>query len=148
MERLVEILVYFATELSKKKQIDELDVKFLLNKGYTKSEISIALSWIFERLDDGKSTLFHNIQSEGKSFRYLHEAERDLFTVDGWQELTQLYYLGLISLELLELFIDRAMMMGLRNINSEQVKKFVGNLLFDTTGGDSFYGLARDEIIN
>ncbi|MEJ5286759.1 MAG: hypothetical protein CH6_0169 [Candidatus Kapaibacterium sp.] len=148
MERLVEILIYFATELSKKRQIDELDVKFLLNKGYSKSEISIALSWIFERLEDGKSTLFQNMQSEGKSFRYLHEAERDLFTPDGWQELTQLYSLGLLSLELLELFIDRAMMMGLRNIDSEQVKKFVGNLLFNSAGNDGFYGLARDEIIN
>lgn len=148
MERLVEILIYFASELSRKKQIDEFDVKFLLNKGYTKSEVSIALSWIFERLEDGKSTLFQNMHSEAKSFRYLHEAERDLFTPDGWQEITHLYSLGLLSLEMMELFIDRAMMMGLRNINSEQVKKFVGNLLFDNPGGDNFYGFARDEIIN
>lgn len=148
MERLVEILIYFAMELSKKKQIDEMDVKFLLNKGYTKSEISVALSWIFERLGDGKSTIFQNMQSEGKSYRYLHEAERDLFTLDGWQELSRLYSLGLLSLDLMELFIDRAMMMGLRNINSEMVKKFVGTLLFDTPSGESFYGLARDELIN
>lgn len=148
MERLIDILVYFATELTKKKQIDELDVKYLLNKGYSKSEISLALSWIFERLEDGKSTLFQNLQSAGKSFRYLHEAERDLFTPDGWQELSQLYILGLIPLDLFELFIDRAMMIGLRNINSEQVKRFVGSLLFDPSGGDGFLGLTRDELIN
>ncbi|MCX7908660.1 MAG: DUF494 domain-containing protein [Ignavibacteria bacterium] len=148
MERLIEILVYFATELTKKKQIDELDVKYLMNKGYSKSEISIALSWIFERLEDGKSTLFQNIQSGGKSFRYLHEAEKDLFTPDGWQELTQLYSLGLLPLDLMELFIDRAMMMGLRNINSTQVKKFIGGLLFDSSGSDGYYGIARDELIN
>jgi len=148
MERLVEILIYFATELSRKKQIDEMDVKLLLTQGYSKSEIYFALSWIFEKLEDGKSVLAQNMQLEGRSYRFLHEAERDLFTPDGWMEVQQLYSLGLLNLELLELFIDRAMMMGLRNIDSEQVKKFVGNLLFNQSGNEGFYGLARDELIN
>ncbi len=148
MERLVEILIYFATELMKKKEIDELDVKHLLSKGYSKSEISVALSWIFERLAREKSEVFQNLPSEKKSFRYLHEAERDLFTPDGWQELTQLYLLGLLPLDLMELFIDRAMMMGLRNIDSTLVKKFIANLLFDSSSYDGFYGTIRDDLIN
>lgn len=148
MERLVEILIYFATELMKKSEIDELDVKHLLNKGYSKSEISIALSWIFERLVKEKSEVFQNLHPQNKSFRYLHEAERDLFTPDGWQELTQLYLLGLLPLDLMELFIDRAMMMGLRNIDAGLVKKFIANLLFDSSNYDGFYGSIRDDLIN
>lgn len=148
MERLVEILIYFATELLKKKEIDEMDVKHLLNEGYSKSEISIALSWIFERISKDKPEVFQNLHPENKSFRYLHEAERDLFTPDGWQELTQLYSLGLLPLDSMELFIDRAMMMGLRNIDAHLVKKFVANLLFDSTGYDGFYGSIDDDLIN
>ncbi|MCX7880234.1 MAG: DUF494 domain-containing protein [Ignavibacteria bacterium] len=146
MERLLEIIIYFANELSKKKQIDEFDIKLLLNKGYTKSEISVALSWIFEKLEEGKSTLFQNLTAENKSFRYLHISEKELFTREGWQELNNLYSLGIISLEILELFIDRAMMLGLRNIDDLQVKKFISSLLFGSSQG--FLGQSNNDIIN
>jgi len=147
MERIIEILIYIASELSKKKQIDEVDLKTLLNKGYSRSEISVALSWIVEKLEDGKSTLYQNLNSGNKSFRFLHEAERDLFTPDGWQELNQLYSFGILPLEIMETFIDRAMLIGLRNINAQQVRRFIAGLLFESNNLQNIFP-SNDDIIN
>lgn len=148
MERIIEILVYFATELSKKKQIEEIDVITLLNKGYSRTEISLALSWIVENLENGKSTLYQNLNSSKKSFRYLHEAEKHLFTPDGWQELNQLYNLGILSYEIMETFIDRAMLMGLKNINAQQVKKFIAGLIFEPNPNSNYFSPNSEDLIN
>ncbi len=148
MERLIEILVYIATELSKKKQIEEIDVITLLNKGYSRGEISLALSWIVENLENGKSTLYQNLNSNNKSFRYLHEAEKHLFSSDGWQELNQLYNLGILSYEIMETFIDRAMLMGLKNINAQQVKQFIAGLIFEPNSNFNYSSPNKDELIN
>jgi len=148
MERIIEILIFIASELTKKKQIDEVDLKMLLNKGYSRSEISVALSWIVEKLEDGKSTLFQNLHSGNKSFRYLHEAEKDLFSSDGWQELNQLYSLGILPLEVMETFIDRAMLIGLRNINAQQVRRFIAGLIFETNIHQNIFPPNNEDIIN
>ncbi len=148
MERIIEILVYIATELSKKKQIEEIDVITLLNKGYSRTEISLALSWIVENLENGKSTLYQNLNSSNKSFRYLHEAEKHLFTPDGWQELNQLYNLGILSYEIMETFIDRAMLMGLKNINAQQVKKFIAGLIFEPNPNSNYFSPNSEDLIN
>jgi len=52
MERLVDLLIYFVRELAKNKQIEVLDSKVLLDMGYSRSEISVVLSWILERLGE------------------------------------------------------------------------------------------------
>lgn len=148
MERIIEILVYIVTELSKKKQIEEIDVITLLNKGYSRTEISLALSWIVENLENGKSTLYQNLNSSNKSFRYLHEAEKHLFTPDGWQELNQLYNLGILSYEKMETFIDRAMLMGLKNINAQQVKKFIAGLIFEPNPNSNYFSPNSEDLIN
>lgn len=148
MERLVDLLIYFVNELSKHKQIEKLNIKVLLDKGYSRSEISLVLSWILERLGEGQKTLFKGFQSSASSRRYLHNAEKDLFTKEGWCELTQLYTLGIITLEQMEMFIDRAAMMGLRQINAEQVKKVVGSFLFENSGPINFVGFGNERSVN
>lgn len=148
MERLVDLLVYFVSELSRNKQIEELDIKVLLDMGYSRSEISVVLSWILERLGEEQKTLFKGLQTSTSSRRYLHDAEKDIFTKEGWDELTQLYTLGIITLAQMEMFIDRAAMMGLRRINAEQVKKVIGGFLFENSGFISFWALGNKGSVN
>lgn len=148
MERLVDLLIYFVNELSKNKQIEELDIKVLLDKGYSRSEISLVLSWILDKLSEEQKTLFKGFQSSALSRRYLHAAEKDIFTKEGWNELTQLYTLGIITLEQMEMFIDRAAMIGIRQINAEQVKKIIGSLLFENSSLISFLGFGNEGPVN
>ncbi len=148
MERLIDLLIYFVSELSENKQIEELNIKVLLDKGYSRSEISFVLSWILERLGEGRETLFKGFQSSSLSRRYLHDAEKDLFTAEGWRELTQLYTLGIITLEQMEMFIDRAAMMNLRQINAEQVKEVVGNFIFEKSGFLSLLNFGNKGTVN
>lgn len=148
MERLVDLLIYFVNELSKNKQIEELNIKMLLDRGYSRSEISFVLSWILERLGNEQESLFKGFKPSPLSRRYLHNAEKGLFTSEGWDELTQLYTLGIVTFEQMEMFIDRAAMMGLHQISAEQVKKAVGSLIFENSGFLGFLNLGNERFVN
>lgn len=51
-ERIMEILVFLLGELRAKKQIMEIDLGPLTNRGFSDTEISAAFTWLFERLGD------------------------------------------------------------------------------------------------
>lgn len=148
MERLVELLVFFVTELQKNKEIDESLIKFMLTKGYTRNEISIALTWIMEKLGDEKQTLLANFSGNIQSFRYLHEVERELFTPDGWHELNQLYLLGILDFEQMEMFIDRMMMVGLKQLDAKEVRKLASVLIFEKYSDTYMRNLLENDTIN
>lgn len=148
MERLVDLLVFFVTEIQKKKEIDESSVKILLNKGYTRNEISIALSWIMEKLGESQKSLLANFSGKSPSFRFLHEAERVLFTPDGWNELNQLYLLGILDISQMEMFIDRLMMVGIKGLDSDAVKRFVSVLIFEQYSDTHLKNLLDNNTIN
>lgn len=148
MERLVELLVFLVSELQQKKEIDESLIKLLLNKGYTRNEISVALTWIMEKLEESQKTLLTNFSESTQSFRYLHEAERELFTPDGWNELNQLYLLGILDFEKMEMLIDRMMMVGLPPIDSKAVKRLASVLIFEKYSGTHLKNLLENDTIN
>lgn len=148
MERLIDLLIYFFTELSQRKHIGALNIKELLNLGYSRSEISLALSWILERLGNKQKTIFVTAQPTNASRRYLHKVEKDLFTSDGWSKLNQLYTLGIITLEQMEILINKATIMGLRRINAEQVKKIVSGFIFDNTSAINLLDFKENSTLN
>lgn len=148
MERLVDLLVFFVTELQNKKEIDESSIKILLNQGYTRNEISIALSWIMEKLEETQKSLLVNFSGKSQSFRYLHEAERELFTPDGWNEMNQLYMLGILDICQMEMFIDRLMMVGVKGLDSDGVKRFASVLIFEQYSDTHLKNLLNNNTIN
>ncbi|MGQ9819471.1 MAG: DUF494 family protein [Candidatus Kapaibacteriales bacterium] len=148
MERLVDLLVFFVTELQTKNEIDETSIKVLVNKGYSRNEISIALSWIIEKLEETQKSLWNDFSGKTQSFRYLHSAEKELFTLDGWNELNQLYMLGILDLGQVEMFIDRLMMVGIKGLDSDAVKRFVSVLIFEQYSSTHLKNLLDNDTIN
>lgn len=129
-ERIIEIIVYVISELRQNKHITEIDVSELNKLGYTNTEISTAFSWLVDRVEFSFQ-YFGNENYSNTSFRILHEAEQELFTNQAWGELIELHSLGLISNEHIEMLIEKALMLGVQEINSSQLKTFVASLIFN-----------------
>ncbi len=131
-EKIIEIIVYVISELRQNKNINDINVEELQSLGYTSSEISTAISWLVDRLEFTEKFISGPQFSESDSFRILHDAEKELFTSEAWGELIQLNSLGIMTNEHIESLIERVVMMGLRRIDSQQLKNFVAGIIFNT----------------
>jgi len=130
-ERIIEIIVFVIGELRQNKNINEIDFNELQDRGYTKSEISTAFSWLVDRLEFVDKVTNDIASSSSNSFRILHDVEKNLFAPEAWGELIQLNTLGIVSNEHIEMLIERSLMMGIYRIDSQQLKSFVANVVFN-----------------
>lgn len=150
-ERIVEIIVFVVSELKQNKPINEIDVSELEKKGYTSTEISTAFSWIADRLELAEKFVKPEAYINKESFRVLHDGEKDLFTTEALGEMLQLYSLGLLSNEHIELLIEHTLSYGYNQIDSYHLKMFVANIMFNSQTSN-FPGnrimLSGDEKIN
>ncbi len=150
-DRIVEIIVYVVSELKQNKQISEINIDELSRKGYTKSEISTAFSWIADRLELSESFVEDKTYVNPDSFRVLHEVERDMFTTKAWGELVQLHSLGLLTADHIDYIIERGIMSGSRRIDSDALKSYAAGIIFNADNGDSSGNrimLSGDDAIN
>lgn len=129
-ERIIEIIVFVVSELRQNKNISDINISELYNLGYTNTEISTALSWLVDRLEFSEK-FFNNVGTNEGSFRILHDAEKEMFTKEAWGELVQLNALGILTNEHIESLIERAAMLGIRLIDSQQLNYFVANTIFN-----------------
>ena len=138
-ERLVEILIFLMQEIQhNRKGMDQLDglSKELREQGYTENEINAAFSWLFERIEAQKDDVFLKDQGAGESsFRVLHEVEKMVLSPKAYGYILQLRELGLITQAEMEQIIERAMMLGVPQIDIEDVKSIVASIFFN--GEDS-----------
>ncbi|MBI5215956.1 MAG: DUF494 family protein [Ignavibacteriae bacterium] len=136
-EKIVEILIYVLNEVRKSnKPIGEIDFKALERKGYTQSEISTAISWLYERLKPERDIADRKPDFRPPSFRVLHPAERYILSQDAHGYLIQLRELNILSDHELELVIERAMLSGYEQLTSPEIQSIVSSILF--TSVESF----------
>jgi uncharacterized protein Smg (DUF494 family) len=136
-EKIVEILIYVLNEVRKSnKPLGEIDFKALERKGYTQSEISTAISWLYERLKPERDIAEHRLEFRPPSFRVLHPAERFILSQDAYGYLIQLRELHILSDQELELVIERAMLSGYEQITTPEIQSIVSSILF--TSVESF----------
>lgn len=137
MERIIEIIVYVISELRQKKEISEIDLDTLEKLGYSNSEISTAFSWIIDQADMTDSKVSEVQFTNSRSFRILHEVERDLFTKDALGELIQLHSLKILSNDNIESIIERTLLTGASKIDSADLKSMVSDMLFNSQFNNS-----------
>ena len=130
-ERIVEIIVYVISELKHNRDISEIDVMELQNRGYSNTEISTAFSWIVDKFELSEKININEEYVNDTSFRIFHEAERELFTRDALGELIQMHSLGILSNENVEQILEHSVIAGNNQISSEQLKSFVANIIFN-----------------
>lgn len=137
-ERVVEILIYIMSEIRKNRNVSKkLDLlsKNLIQKGYSESEISSALSWLLDRLNHDSEEI---IEKQGpafkNSFRYLHEIERSIISTEAHGYIIQLRELGIIDEIDFEQILERALMLGTAKVDIDEIKSILAAMLFASVG--------------
>lgn len=129
-ERIVEIITFVLSELKQNKQINEIDISELTDLGYTREEISTAFSWLVDRIDFMEKLIPDPKTNTSQSFRILLPSEKELFSDEALSELIHLNTLGVINNEIMEALIDRAIFLGINEIDIHQLRNFVAYFIF------------------
>ncbi len=145
--RVVEILVFLMAEMREDKQLHEIDIAPLRDRGYTTSEISAAFSWLYDNLGSGHAEAQSQSRAAEGSRRILHEAERMLFSIDAQGYLIQLAELGLLDERDTEAVIERALGSGYAGLSLLEVRELVALVLSsrDRPAGGGGYSMLNNE---
>jgi len=135
-EKIVELLVYFMSEIRARSTLNDIDLGDLKKRGYTQSEISEALSWLYENMRGENGVVTIPAGSSGGSRRVLHEVEKAALTVESQGYLIQLRELGLLDDRDMETVIERAVMSGYESLSVDELREIVASVLFGK-GGDA-----------
>jgi uncharacterized protein Smg (DUF494 family) len=146
-DRVVEILVFLMSEMREDKQLHEIDLAPLRDKGYTTSEISAAFSWLYENLGSAQGEISTPSRAGKGSRRILHEAERMLFALEAQGYLIQLTELGLLDDRDMEMVIERALGSGYAGLSVPEVREIVAVVLSsrERPGGGAGHSMLNNE---
>jgi uncharacterized protein Smg (DUF494 family) len=146
-ERVVELLILLMSELRGDKQLVEVDMSELQERGYTSSEITQALSWLHDHLQQGSEST--TVASKGQgSRRVLHEAEKGVIPTEGQGYLIQLVELGLLGDRDLETVIERAMLSGYERVTLDELREIVAGVLSAREQGPNRMYLNNEDTIH
>jgi len=129
-EKIIELIVFLMKEIRQTADISSVDMSKLTERGYSQSEISTALSWIYDKMNL-REPLKKVRSSHAKSYRIFHEAERQIITKEARGFLIEMYELGLIDMLDLENIIERSLMSGSNSVNRDEIKSIVASVIFE-----------------
>ncbi len=129
-EKIIELIVFLMRELRQARDISKVDVSKLTESGYSQTEISTALSWIYDKMNV-REPLKRVKTPRARSYRIFHDAERQIMTKEARGFLVEMYELGLIDQLDLENIIERSLMSGLNIVDRDEVKSVVASVLFE-----------------
>ncbi len=158
-ERVLEVLVYLIGEFNQQQgSLNDINAlsQGLVGLGYTESEINTAFSWLAERLRAQSTAISSDegMEEAASGHRMLHDVERLILTPKAYGYLIQLKELGLIDAFQMEAIIERAMLMGSKNVTEEDIKTLASSVLFESegmapaTGGYTMFSPEGEHSIN
>jgi len=127
-ERIVDILIYLLLEIRKSQSLQEIDLSQLEKDGYTTTEISAALSLLFEKMNFSDTNENRIATTSPESHRTFHDVEKLAMDVESRGFLLQLRELNLINDLELEYIIERVMLSGFSNASVDDVKAIVSSV--------------------
>jgi len=129
-EKIVELIVFLMREIRQTHDLSKVDVSRLKDNGYSQSEISTALSWIYDKMNMREP--LKNVKGKRpRSYRIFHEAERQILTKEARGFLVEMYELGLIDHNDMEIIIERSLMSGSNVIDRDEIKSVAAGVLFE-----------------
>src|SRR5947208_2750248 len=134
--RVMEIILFLVGEMRRNKQLGDIDLAKLADKGYTETEVSTAFSWLFDKMalsaTQSNVTDFPKEMEFGKMpFRIYHELEQSFLSADARGYLIQLRELGLLRDSEMELLIDRLWFIGMNTVGVDDVRDLAAAIIFD-----------------
>jgi Smg protein len=129
-EKIIELIVYLMREIRERRDISKVDMSKLAERGYSQTEISTALSWIYDKMNL-REPLKKVEGSRARSYRVFHEAERQIITKEARGFLIEMYELGLIDHIDMENIIERSLMSGVNVIGRDEIKSIAAAVIFE-----------------
>ncbi|MBS4028028.1 MAG: DUF494 family protein [Ignavibacteriales bacterium] len=111
--------------------MNDLDLTEIEAKGYSPSEISTALSYLFEKVTFTDEQGNQAAHSSPHSHRIFHDVEKIAMDAQSRGFLLQLRELNLISDIEFEYIVERIMLSGYTNATLEDVKAIVSSVFFE-----------------
>lgn len=145
---VIDIIIQLMRQVRVGEPIDNISTEKF--KGYDKSEVSAAYSWILHKLHSGDLKERMKSRQTGAPRRILHSAERVVITPEAHGYLLEMEMLGLIDYQRLEYIIEQAMLHSIERVTLDKIKEYVSRYAFDSDlsrGNRSVY-LQGNESIN
>ena len=133
-ERIIEIIVYAMRRFQdEKKSSEKLDLTSeLTSKGYTESEINLSFSWIYDHLKKNSGDKKSLLDTELIEDLEFNNNENPILSDEAYGYLIQMIQLGILSEYQVDQILEKALVSGDEYINTEKVKSFIVNILFDS----------------
>src|SRR5213595_1784992 len=102
-ERILEIIVFLLAEIRLNRELTDIDLQPLSERGFTPGEISSAFSWLYDRASLSASEVQLNASflqyrtPNQPYFRVYHEVEKTALSLEAQGYLLQMRALGVIQ---------------------------------------------------
>lgn len=129
-DRILQIISEVIGRIQDGDTLTGIQFKDFENRGFTIAEISTALSWIAERIEQSVTEKSNHAVRSANAYRILNETERAMFTADSWGRLLHFREIGLLQGEHVEMLIERAIMMNIGSVDNSTLTMLIVSLLF------------------
>lgn len=174
---VIDLIIQMARHMRAGESLEELNPGEL--KPATQAETAAAYSWIMQKASDGRlqkaqeespggdapgeemlqalqaslraqvSGSTGELQPQGRPLRVLHAAERSVISTEAYGYLLELYNIGVLDENNLEVLIENAMMSNHEKLSRKTIKEMVAALIFGrNAGGPSQMFLHGSETVN
>lgn len=144
-DRILEIVVYLMSHLNDHQDglssLDEMSTD-LRSMGFTDNEISSAYSWLLKHFENYPGNFVAESEdTDTRSVRILSDLERKLISPEAYGYLLQLKQLGLVSIEQMEMILDRATLFDSDPLDISDIKILASATLFENSSSDMPYSI-------
>ncbi len=126
---VVDLIIYMVKRVHIGISLQEINMDTL--KGYNKSEISAAYSWLMQKFDHMDKSTVSKSSSNRPAPRVLHPSERLQVSPEVYGYLLELYYLGILDASSMERLIEYAVFQPEGIKSTSQIKQWVAGVLFN-----------------
>lgn len=148
-KNIVDLIIYMVKRMHIGARLKDLKLESI--RGYNKSEISAAYSWLVHKQESGEL----NSPEAGLSYipspRSLFPSERSVISPEAYGYILELYYLGILNAGRFENVIEYAIMNTEGDkVEVQDIKEWIANIIFENefSGRDQSLFLKGNETIN
>ncbi len=127
---VIDLIIYLVKSMHIGVRLKDINLEKF--RGYNKSEISAAYSWLIQRYDADEYPEEKRSVLNRPAPRVLHPSEKNLIAPDVYGYLLELYYLGIIDASHMERLIEYSVFRSEGVTDTSDIKDWVAAVIFDS----------------
>lgn len=131
-ENIIDIIAMTIADFQTKGKTKTMAMKAMRSRGFSDKEISIAFSWLADKLDKKFPSELVDLQTHTeRAFRLFDAEEQEYFTPNAYNDLIRYISIGLIGSEHIDIMLEKINMFMVSKITSKMLKQFIASYIFD-----------------